>query len=72
MKHTEHYNFAIAILAKKAKSNDFNEVLEAINKLEGMACTVFCYEELHSKRHLKLEKLIKESLLHMKTLTEYK
>ena len=72
MKHTEHYNFAIAILAKKAKSNDFNEVLEAINRLEGIACIIFCYEDLHSKRHSEVEKIIKESLLHMKTLTEYK
>lgn len=70
MKHREHYNYAVAVLTKKATSNDFKEVLDAINRLEGIATTVFCYEDLHSKRHLELEKIIKKSLAHMKKLTQ--
>ena len=70
MKHEEHYNYALAVLIKKAMSNDFKEVLAAINRLEGIADTVFCYEELYSKRHSEIEKVIKTAHEHMLNLTE--
>lgn len=70
MKHKEHYNFAVAILVKAAHSNNLNDVLQAINRLEGIADTVFCYEELDSKRHLEIEEKIKKALVHMNNLTE--
>lgn len=70
MKHKEHYDFAIARLVKNAQSNNLNDILQAVNRLEGIADTIFCYEGLDSKRHNRIEEVIKKALKHMNNVTE--